>query len=101
MTLEEMIAAARELVSAANHNNGDLACVQQGIGDACTMQEEERPLTRAEKAKGWARRPFYAYDHDRMCSACRAYWYLSMAELSLSDIHRFRERVTAEKGAQS
>lgn len=46
---------------------------------SCLRTEDERPLNYKERAMGWARRPFNAYDTDRLCLSCRAYWHLSMA----------------------
>lgn len=53
----------------------------------CLQGEAERPLTRAELEKGWVARPFFAYDPDRMCCGCRAYFFLS-----LSDVNAREER---------
>lgn len=64
---------------------------------SCVQREEERPLTRAERARGWARRPFGGYDAASMCSACAAYWHASMARISLLDVIRFRAVVETEQ----
>ncbi len=51
----------------------------------CFDREEHRPLTRAEKDKGWARRPFSAYDPDKMCRGCAAYFHAECAALRLDE----------------
>jgi hypothetical protein len=101
MTLEEMIDMARQLCSATVRDDGELPCLNKRrlSTKSCTAEEEDRPLTRAEKAKGWARRPFFAYDTEAMCSHCRAYWYLSMAEIALRDAHVFNQRIAAAERA--
>src|SRR5215831_5951121 len=56
-------------------------------GDSCIMKEEYRPLTASEKARGWERRPFWAYDTARLCSACLAYYYAERAAQVLHEQH--------------
>ncbi len=51
----------------------------------CFDREETRPLTRAEKGKGWARRPFSAYDPDTMCRGCAAYFHAECCALRLDE----------------
>lgn len=46
---------------------------------SCLHAEEQRPLTSAEKALGWARRPFTHYNHHRMCASCAVYWHVEVA----------------------
>lgn len=71
---------------------GTFAPCARGEGkDSCVTVEEKRPLTAAERERGWARRPFYGYDHLRMCDACAAYWHASMASICLLDLGRRQE----------
>lgn len=65
--------------------------------EPCLHAEETRKLTPAEKRQGWTRRPFYAYDHGRMCPTCAAYWHASMASMALDREARLAEREKAEK----
>lgn len=64
---------------------------------ACAAREDSRPLTRAEKAKGWAARPFAAYDPERMCNSCRAYWFASMTSNALRDVLHWQRVREAEQ----
>lgn len=52
---------------------------QSPTDGSCILKEETRPLTKREEAMGWSRRPFDHYNPDRMCLACRVYWFVSMA----------------------
>lgn len=61
-------------------------CLRPKNAMACIGHEEIRPLTRTEKEKGWARRPFYGYDPANMCDACAAYWHASMCQICLLDV---------------
>jgi hypothetical protein len=81
----------------------DLApCTEQKNGNqSCVTAEETRPLDREEKKKGWARRPFNAYDHRRMCNGCAAYWFATMASNVLHDMVCLNARVEAEKKARA
>jgi hypothetical protein len=63
-------------------------CLRPKSGESCVLQEENRKLTFAERKKGWARRPFYAYDPAQMCDACAAYWHASMCQICLCDVAR-------------
>lgn len=64
---------------------------------SCITAEEERPLTKEEKAKDWHRRPFNAYDHRRMCNGCAAYWFASMASNVLNEMQCWAVRIEAEE----
>lgn len=64
----------------------NMPCAHQGGNpkrERCMTLEEFRPLTRKERADGWDRRPFSAYDPERMCGECRAYWHAEMAAQTL------------------
>jgi hypothetical protein len=63
-------------------------CTKEQNNQSCVTTEELRPLTKEEKGRGWSRRPFYAYDHRRMCNGCAAYWFASMAALTVDDLVR-------------
>lgn len=63
----------------------------------CVQAEENRPLTPAEKKKGWARRPFDLYDDARMCEPCSAYWHASVSQVRLHGLAR-RERMIESEG---
>lgn len=62
---------------------------------SCIQKEEDRPLTKAEKTNGWARRPFFAYDPARMCNACLSYYYAERAAQMLHQMHCLDERAKA------
>lgn len=64
-----------------------------GPAPTCLHAEALRPLTRQEKAKNWQCRPFYAYNPQRLCLACRAYWHTCEAMTCLMDWQR-RQEVT-------
>lgn len=64
-------------------NKGE--CRQHGPETSCLRLEEERPLTREEREKGWSRRPYWAYDPQRMCRGCAACWHGNMAMLAMHD----------------
>lgn len=86
-TLQEMSATARTL---ANDLFGsDCPCVNHRIhgqdADSCITREENRKLTKEEKAKDWCRRPFFAYDPANMCDSCAAYFHV---ELAAQMLHR-------------
>jgi len=55
---------------------------------SCLAAEEYRPLDRAERAKGWSCRPYWAYQPARMCDTCAARWHANMARLALLDAIR-------------
>lgn len=99
MNLPEMLRAARDLQSAMNESgeNAPAPCTEDTGAGACIAKEEDRPLTRQEKAKGWARRPWSAYDPARLCDACAAYWFAGMVCVSLESIQRRQAIVEAEK----
>lgn len=67
-------------------------CYEDDAEGSCIHREEERAPTKAEAREGMVRRPFYAYDPDRLCLSCRAYWRVSLAAQDL------RRLATLEKG---
>jgi hypothetical protein len=60
----------------------------QHKGSSCIREEEGRPLRRSETDKGWVRRPYSAYDPERMCHECAACWHANMARVCLLDAIR-------------
>lgn len=58
------------------YDNDSFACAND---NHCLKSEDSRPLTKEEKAQGLVRRPFCAYDAERLCLGCRAYFYAEMA----------------------
>jgi hypothetical protein len=99
-TLEELSQIARELSGELFHTE-ETPC--SGGNGGCLRVEEARPLTRAEKQAGLARRPFDAYDHSRLCAGCRAYWFAEMAAQTLHRMHcidqKYRGKPDAPTGA--
>jgi hypothetical protein len=85
--LERLQKAARKLGSDLLSTEA-VPCTEEYGNQSCVTAEEERPLTKEEKGRGWSRRPFYAYDHRRMCNGCAAYWFASMAALTVDDLVR-------------
>ena len=83
----------QELAGIALNQDG-VECLAMTAGNmSCVHTEGERRLTATEKRLGWARRPFYAYDTERLCAGCRAYWQLSMAAQELHRLACLRERL--------
>lgn len=94
--LEEFARTSRELANAL-FSDDEVACSQQAGGQpSCVQKEEDRPLTKEEKRKDWARRPFFAYDPDRMCAGCRAYFFAEMAAQTLHEMRCWQVRIEAE-----
>jgi hypothetical protein len=58
-------------------------CLKDKDGGSCIKCEGERKPTRAEERDGMVSRPYYAYDPDRLCLSCRAYWRVSLAAQDL------------------
>jgi hypothetical protein len=83
--LESLSKRARDLANELFGTDG-MECRRVGNGPTCIMLEDKRSLTKHERSLGWARRPFSAYDPDRMCCSCVAYWH---AELAAQELHRF------------
>lgn len=96
MTLKELSEMAKKL--GCDLLSTDVCpCTEQKRGtESCVVAEDSRPLTREEKGKGWARRPFNAYDHRRMCNGCAAYWFASMTANVLAEMHCWDQRAKAE-----
>lgn len=90
--LEQMAKDARELANEL-FSTEEARCVEQKTSAdqsfvSCIQKENDRKLTGTEiEENGWARRPFYAYDPERMCSGCRAFYY---TELAAQELHRMR-----------
>lgn len=85
--LDDLVAVAQKLASDL-YSNDLLPCIGLGEEDgSCLQKEEARSLTRKEVANGWARRPFWAYDQERLCPNCLAYWH---ADLCAQELHRRR-----------
>jgi hypothetical protein len=77
-----------------------------GLPTSCIAKEAKRAgeLTAAEKSKGWVQRPFDYYDPDKMCLACRAYWYAALSRNSLQQLlslQRWAEARTQTKTVSS
>lgn len=52
--------------------------------------EEQNSCIQKEKARRFRNglRPLQLFDTDRLCSPCRAYWFLSMAAVELDSLER-------------
>lgn len=77
-TTEIAALAARELANALFKGpcTNRRAVAKAGTGLVpCHEQERLRDLTRAEKDRGWSRRPFQGYNPDNMCRGCACYWH--------------------------
>lgn len=92
-TLKEMAKDARNLASTLFATNA-IPCTQPTL---CLQGEEDRPLTKEEKGRGWARRPFWAYSPSRMCDACAAYWHAERAAQILHDLDCLHRRMEARQ----
>lgn len=72
---------------------------------SCIHREGERKPTREEEREGMVSRPFHAYDPDRLCLSCRAYWRVSLAaqdlrRLACLEAHeKARVKIAKAKGA--
>ncbi len=51
---------------------------------SCIQREQDRKLSIAERNRGFERRPFWAFNADNMCRACKAYW---QAEVLAQTLH--------------
>ena len=83
-------------------SNNLLTCARQADleKESCLQQEERRPLTKEEKSHGWERRPFFAYDSERMCAACAAYYHAERAAQLLHQIHCIQVKYGSIKGEE-
>lgn len=55
----------------------------------CILTEQARPLTAKERQRhgtGWSQRPQYAYDTQRLCASCLAYWYAAQTAGAVNDL---------------
>lgn len=93
-TLEEMTEAARILASVL-FSTEHVPC-KRTDGESCLTREEKRPLTKAEKDKGWYARPFYAYDTAKMCTGCEAYYHAERAAELLHNAMCWKVKIDAE-----
>jgi len=94
MDLKETSKAVRTLIDILGRGPCPRATEKQ---KPCMCAEDDRELTAAEKRKGWSQRPFFAYDPDRMCPTCAAYWHAAMAGLALDRAVRLEAMENAEK----
>ena len=97
--LFQLSSAAHELASDLLSTEAAPCSCESSAVSSCITNEETRPLTRSEKSKGWARRPFSAYDPSKMCLACAAYWHASMCSNALHDMKVIKQRNDAERPA--
>lgn len=92
MTLHEMSDKATELANALFRSE-EAACSQP---QSCIEAEGGRPLTPAERRDGWTRRPFWAYQPERMCGGCRAYFHAQRAAQCLHEMACWQTRAKAK-----
>lgn len=97
MDLETTAATARQLANELFRNETIPCSSFDACGKSCLMIEEERPLTSQERAKGWARRPFYAYDDNKLCNGCCSYWHAERAAQVLHEMNCHRVREAAQQ----
>jgi hypothetical protein len=100
--LEALAKTAREIANECFRTEA-LPCANQrtDASPTCIQAEEDRPLTRAEKAKGWARRGFADYDTARMCRACEAYYHAERAAQLLHEARCWQVRIEAEAASKA
>jgi hypothetical protein len=103
--LETLAKDARALANDLFRQLGEeaiLDCRTPAGTATCLQREEARPLTREEKRLGWARRPFSAYQPERLCGGCAAYWFAEMAAQQLHRLHCLDAREKAQaRGRQN
>lgn len=104
-TLNELSASARALANGlfSGRDDENIVCSNQRKKNkdddwdpSCIQKEENRPLTKAEKAHGATRRGFSAYDHRRMCDSCASYWFAEMAAQTLHQMYCWAQRDQAK-----
>lgn len=61
-------------------------CTNRNGGETCISRERRRPLTQIERRRGWAARPFYAYDQERLCVSCNAYFHATNTVRALEEL---------------
>lgn len=83
---KDLLARLR-FVASELFGSATLTCMRVNAEEdgSCIRAEAERPLTPAEKREGWVGRPFWAYDPDKLCTACRAYWHAELAAQALHE----------------
>ena len=79
----------------------DVPCTNIKDERSCIMQEEDRPLTREEKRHDWTRRPFWAYDTDKMCRGCRIYFFAERAAQELHEAACWAVRIEADEARKA
>lgn len=95
LQLEQLMTQARWISEVLGRN--EPAQCSKGEPPSCVEAEGERTLTRVERGRGWSMRPFSAYDPERMCGSCRAYWFASMTVNAISDLRVSALRIEAEE----
>lgn len=93
MSLSEFAATARGLASGLFRAD-DARCYGP-TESSCIEEEGSRPLTKAEVNRGWCRRPFWAYDVDRMCNSCLAYFHAERAAQVLHELACVRTKLSS------
>lgn len=86
ITLDEMIEQTHRL---AAHATKIPPCMRMLVQESsCINIEAQRPLESSEMKKGATRRAYSMYNVEKLCSACAAYWFLSMAEIELRHVKK-------------
>lgn len=87
MKLQELSELARKLANEL-FNTDEAPCCRLTSKEpqSCLALEDIRPLTRQEKAQGWVRRPFWAYNPQKLCMGCQAYWHTERAAQQLQEL---------------
>lgn len=98
-TLQKFADKAQAFENAIIRDDQHLLCTQLGHDENCIQREGKRDLTKAEKRDGWTMRPFSAYDPQRMCYTCRAYWYACLTTQTLVEAAASARRLEASMDA--
>jgi hypothetical protein len=98
MTLQGLAKEACDLAGKLFYDGegSELGCTGGG-SESCLMREEARPLTVQERKKGWARRPFFAYEENNLCGTCCAYWHAQRAAQILHELDCLRRKSEARR----
>lgn len=97
---------ARELANRCFHNDVTGMCTEQGGAAAekrppsCLEREEHRLKGYPALPSGATRRGFSFYDPEKLCRACRPYWFAEMAALALEESVKGERLIARDEGRE-
>ena len=75
-------------------------CSEPHHGDRCLVREESRLKGYPELPPNSTRRGFQFYNPERLCRACRPYWFAEMAALSLEETVKGERLIAHHEGRE-